>query len=195
MAEFILEENNEKQFKTAMESEMNKAIKHFEHELVAIRSGRAHTSMVEDIKVAAWGQEPAPLRTLAAISAPTARLIVVQPWDTSIIPDIEKGITSSDFGVTPVNDGKIIRLQLPEMSTTRREELNKILGKKLEECRVGIRNVRKDFQNLMRDSKKDKKISENFANRLEDVLQKVTDTFINKAQELADKKAHDLRAF
>ena len=90
-----------------------------------------------------------PLRQLAVLSAPEARLITIQPWDTSLIDDIEKAILNSDLGLTPVNDGKIISLQLPDMSTNRRDELVKILGKKLEECNVAIRNVRKDFNNFI----------------------------------------------
>ena len=111
-----------------------------------------------------------PLKGLGTVSAPDARLLTVQPWDASIIPDIEKAIVASGVGVSPVNDGKIIRLRLPEMSSDRREELVKMLHKKLEECRVAIRNVRKDFKNLITDAKKDKKISENFHNRLADAI-------------------------
>lgn len=193
MAQIIIAENDIKSFQTPMENEMTKAIKHFEGELVKIRTGRAHTSMVEDLQVAAYGQAPMPLKSYASITAADARLIVIQPWDATVIDDIEKAIKASDLGVTPVNDGAMIKIVLPEMSSARREELIKILGKKLEECKVSIRNVRKDFNNLLRDSKKDKKISENFFNRLEDVLQKVTDKFIEKADELAEKKEKDLR--
>lgn len=175
-----------------MEAEMNKVLKHFEGELVKIRTNRAHTSLIEGIEVAAYGQAPMALKGLAILSAPDARLITIQPWDTSIIPDIEKAIAAAGIGITPRNDGKTIYLQMPEMSSDRREELVKILGKKLEECKVSIRNIRKDFHNLIRDAKKDKKISENFHNRLEDVLQKVTDSFVTKADGMAEKKKKDI---
>lgn len=187
-----LTENDLKGFQKPMEAEMDKVIKHFEGELIKIRTGRAHTSLVENIEVAAYGQAPMALKGLAVLAAPDARLITIQPWDASIIPDIEKAIQNSEIGITPRNDGKIIRLQLPEISTERRDELVKVLGKKLEECKVSLRNVRKDFHNLIRDAKKDKTISENFHNRLEDELQKVTDRFSAKADELANKKKKEL---
>lgn len=177
-----------------METEMNKTVKHFEQELVGIRTGRAHASMVEDIKISCYGQMM-PLKNLAAVTAPDARLITIQPWDASTMGDIERGLLASDVGLTPVNDGKIIRLQLPEMSTSRREDLIKVLSKKLEESRVTIRNTRKDFHNLMRDAKKAKKISEDFEHRLEDVLKKVTDKFIALVEQMSGKKEQEIRLF
>ncbi len=190
--EIQLTENDIQGFQNPMEAEMDKSIKHFEGELIKIRTGRAHTSLVENIEVAAYGSAPMALKGLAVLAAPDARLITIQPWDVSIIPDIEKAIGNAGIGITPRNDGRIIRLQLPEISADRREELVKILGKKLEECKVSIRNTRKEFHNLIRDAKKDKSISENFHNRLEDVLQKITDRFVVKADELAQKKKKEL---
>jgi len=178
-----------------MESEMNKPIKHFERELITIRTGRAHTAMVEDVKVSCYGQAPVPLKTVAALAAPDVRLITIQPWDPSTIADIEKGLLASDVGLTPINDGKLIRLQLPEMSSSRREELIKILHKKLEECRVAIRNVRKDFHNLARDAKKNKKISEDFFNRIDDSLKKVTNKFVGQAEQMSKKKEEEVKVF
>lgn len=183
-----LEENNIKSFQEPMEVEMIKAIKHFEKELVKIRTGRAHTSLVEDLPVSCYGQSPMALKGLAAIAAPEARLVTIQPWDTSIISTIEKAIEDSDLGIKPLNDGKVIRLQLPQMTTARRDELIKLLGKKLEECKVGIRNIRKEFNNFIRDAKQDKSISENFYSRLADVLQTITDKFCANAEQHAEKK-------
>ena len=188
-------ENDVKSFQTPMEVEMNKVIKHFEGELIKIRTGRAHTSMVEDLPISCYGQPPMALKSYAAIAAPDARLITIQPWDLTLIDEIEKAIKGSDLGVNPTNDGKVIKIVLPEMSSSRREDLIKILGKKLEECKIAIRNIRKDFNNIMRDAKKDKKISDNFFNRLEDVLQKVTDNFTSKAITLNDKKEKEIRSF
>ena len=187
-----LVENDVKGFQTPMEAEMNKSITHFEGELIKIRTGRAHTSLVENIEVAAYGSAPMALKGLAVLAAPDARLITIQPWDVSIIPDIEKAIQTAGIGITPRNDGKIIRLQLPEISADRREELVKILGKRVEECKVALRNTRKEFHNLIRDAKKDKSISENFHNRLEDELQKITDRFVDKVDEMANKKKKEL---
>lgn len=190
--DIILVENDIKSFQTPMEAEMIKPIKFFEGELIKIRTGRAHTSLIEDVQVAAYGQSAMPLKNVASLSAPEARLLMIQPWDIGIIPDIEKAIQTSEIGINPVSDGKVIRLQLPEMSSQRRDELLKILGKKLEESKIAIRNVRKDFHNLLRDAKKDKVISENFHSRLEDVLQKITDKFIEQAEQLAKKKEKDI---
>ena len=172
---------------------MDKALKHFEKELLAIRTGRANTSMLEGLKVECYGQLMG-LRELATLAAPDARLLTIQPWDPSIIGDIEKALQSSDLGVTPANDGKVIRIQLPQMSASRREELVKVLGKKVEECRVAIRNSRKDIHNEIRDADKKHIISEDFAEKLSTTLQKITDEFIKKADDLYEKKAGDLRA-
>jgi len=192
MAEIVLIENDIKSFQKPMEAEAQSPLKHFERELIKIRTGRAHTSMIEDIPVVVYGQDAIPLKGLGIVSAPDSRLLTVQPWDSSVIADIEKAIVASGLGVTPANDGKIIRLRLPEMSVERREELIKMLHKKLEECRVSIRNVRKEFKNIITDAKREKKISENFHNRLADVLQDVTDEYISKAEAMAKKKEVEL---
>jgi ribosome recycling factor len=193
MIELTLVENDSKSFEKAMQDEMNKAIKHFEGELIKIRTGRAHTSLIEDIQVSCYGAAAMPLKNLASITAPESRLLTIQPWDAGIIPDIERAIRTSDLGVSPINDGALIRIQLPEMSATRRDELGKILAKKLEESRVSIRNIRKDFNNIIRDSKKDKVISENFFSRLSDILEKITGNNIDKVEKLAQKKEQDIR--
>ena len=195
MNEYIITENDTKGFENAMETDMSKAVKHFERELATIRTGRAHTSMIENIKVSCYGQSPVPLKTVAALSAPDSRLLTIQPWDPSTIGDIEKGILASDVGLTPMNDGKIIRLQLPDMSTSRREDLVKVLHKKLEECRVSIRVVRKEFNNLVRDAKKGKKISEDFSNRLDDSLKKITDKFVAQVEQMSSKKEQSIKVF
>lgn len=195
MKEIIFIENDSKSFEQGMNEEMQKTLHHFEGELIKIRTGRAHTSLVEDTMVECYGGSPMPLKSIAALSAPETRLIVIQPWDPSIIPAIEKSLKNSETGVVPARDGNLIRLVLPEMSASRREELVKILGKKLEEAKVSMRNVRKDFNNLIRDAKKDKKISENFFNRLNDLLQIITDKWIAKADDLSKKKEAELKNF
>lgn len=192
MAEIKIIENDIKSFQNPMETEMQKAVKFFETELLKIRTGRAHTSLVEDIQVAGY-TGPMPMKAVAVITAPESRLITIQPWDASMIKPIEEAILNSDTGLTPTNDGKLIRLTLPEMSTSRRDELVKLLHKKTNEGKERIREVRKDFNNALRDHKKDKKISENFFNRLEDTLQKVTDKFIAQLDQLMQKKEKDIR--
>lgn len=193
MIELDLIENESKPFEQAMNSEMDKSIKHFEGELIKLRTGRAHTSMINDIQVAVYGAAPAPLKNLAALAAPEPRLLTIQPWDPGIIDDIERAILSSNLGVKPINDGKIIRINLPDVSSDRREDLVKILHKKAEDSRIAVRNVRKEFNNFIRDAKKDKTISENFFNRLSDTLQKITDSFIKKVDTMTEKKEKDIR--
>ncbi|MEX0672334.1 MAG: ribosome recycling factor [Candidatus Babeliales bacterium] len=192
MIKFTVTEGNSKDFEAAMQKEMDKPIKHFEHELVSIRTNRAHPDMLKEVMVAAYEGTPMPINQLAAISTPDARTLLIQPWDKGTINHIEKAITTSPLGLTPVNDGDIIRVTLPEMSSQRRGDLSKILGKKQEDCKVSIRNIRKDFQNLIRDSKKDKVISEDFANRLMDSLEKVTGKFTKTADDLAAKKEKEI---
>ena len=194
MKNLILTENEPKPFETAMHDEMSLAIKHLERELAKIRTGRAHTSLVEDILVSCYNESPMPLKQVASIAAPDVRLITIQPWDKGVLGDIEKAITTSQIGIKPVNDGEMIKLVLPEMSSSRRDELTKILGKKVEECKVAIRNVRKEFNNFIRDAKKDKKISENFFTRLSDLLQKITDSYVESAEKLSAKKEQELKS-
>lgn len=196
MLNLVLVENDQKTFKSALDAEMAKPLKHFEGELLKIRTGRAHTSLIEDIMVSCYGGTTVvPLKQVASLAAPDARLITVQPWDTTTMGDIERALNTSDLGLRPANDGSMIKIILPEMSSSRREELVKVLHKKLEECRVEVRNVRKEFQNLVRDSKKDKKISEDFQDRLLDVLQKGTDSSIEIAEKLGAKKEHEITSF
>ena len=187
-------ETTPKIFEQVIGVEMDKCVEHFKGELIKIRTGRAHTSMVEDLRVECYGSSMR-LKEVAAIAAPEASLITIQPWDKSVIKEIEKTILSSDLGVTPANDGNLIRVQLPQISQSRREELCKVMGKKLEECRTAIRNVRKDFQNLIKASEKDRDISEDIAKKLLDTLQTCTDKYIANAEQLANKKEAELKSF
>jgi ribosome recycling factor len=191
MIEITFQEGDTKSFDTLLKEHMDKPLKHYEKELATIRTGRASVTVLENIKVDVYGQMMT-LRELATLSAPDARLLTVQPWDKSILPEIEKAISLSDLGAAPVNDGTIIRIQLPQMSASRRDELLKILGKKTEDCRVGVRNIRKEFQNEVRDAEKKRLVSEDFAKKLGDVLQKTTDLFIEKAEQLHKKKEQEI---
>lgn len=194
MPEIKIIESDVKSFQTPMEADMQKAIKWYEGELQKIRTGRAHTSLVEDLMLVGYNNQPMSIKSVAVLTAPESRLITITPWDNSLIPAIEKAITTSDIGLTPVNDGKIIRLNLPEMSTNRRDELVKVLHKKANETKERIREVRKDFNNILRDHKKDKKISENFFNRLsEDILKEVTDKFTTLVDQMTQKKEKDIK--
>ncbi len=192
MEEIAFQEGDSKSFEKLIKQQMEKPIKHFETELSSIRTGRASTTLLENVKVECYGQMM-PLQELATLAAPEARLLTIQPWDKSQIGEIEKALQKSDLGAAPINDGTIIRIQLPQMSTDRREELIKLLGKKTEECKIGVRNIRKDFHNEVRDAEKKHIISEDFAKRLMQVLQKITDDFIQNADVVHDKKAGELK--
>jgi ribosome recycling factor len=193
MEPFKFIEGETKGLDAVLRQEMESPIKHFEKELVAIRTGRASSSIVNDIKVECYGQMM-PLNQVATIATPDSRLITIQPWDKGNIVPIEKALKLSDVGITPINDGEIIRLQLPLMSSDRREELVKLLNKKTEECKVGIRNVRKEYHNQLRNAERKHDISEDHAHRLNDTLQGATDDYIKKANALHDKKASELKA-
>jgi ribosome recycling factor len=188
MEKFKFVEGETKGLDTILRQEMESPIKHFEKDLASIRTGRASTALIEDIKVECYGQMM-PLNQVATLATPDSRLITIQAWDKGNIPLIEKALLASDVGITPANDGEIIRLQLPQMSSDRREELVKLLNKKTEECKVGVRNVRKEYHNQLRDAERKHDISEDHAHRLNDTLQKATDDYVKKAEALHDKKA------
>jgi len=192
MEEIAFREGESKGIETLLKQSMEKPITHFEHELTSIRTGRASTKLVEDLKVECYGQMMG-LKELATISAPESRLLTIQAWDATNIPAIEKAIQNSDLGASPVNDGALIRIQLPQMSSARRDELVKLLGKKTEECRVAVRNIRKEFHNEIRDAHKKKIVSEDFAKKLTDIMQKITDSFIEQTNKMHDKKAESLK--
>ena len=182
-----------KPFESEIETEMKQHIQEFEKELLKIRTGRAHPSMIEDVKVPSYGTIMS-LREMASISAPEAAMLIVQPWDKANIPEIEKALSTSELGLSPVNDGNVIRIQLPKMSSTRREELVKILVKRVEQCRVAIRNVRRDVNTLVKDLEKSKTISEDYGRRLQDSLQTVTDKMIKAVDTINDKKTNELKS-
>ncbi len=189
----LVEGANTKLFEKAIEVEMDIQLKHFDKELTKIRTGRAHSSLVEDVRVACYGTLM-PLKEVAALSTPDVNLIVIQAWDKTIIADIERAIAESDLGLTPSTDGNCIRIVLPKMSTARRDELVKILHKKDEEFKIGIRNVRKELMQILRDGEKQKKVSEDYAKRLVDVLQKSTDKYVETGDKLTKKKEDDIRS-
>ncbi len=182
-----------KQFETVVEKEMMNQMQAFEKELLKVRTGRSHPSMIEDVKVLSYGTLMS-LKEIAAVTAPEASLLVVQPWDKENIPLIEKALSTSEMGLTPVNDGNIIRIQLPKMSSARREELAKVVGQKLEQAKVAIRNVRKELHNQLRDLEKSKAISEDYGRRVQEALQKITDRMIKKADEIGEKKEQELKS-
>ncbi len=173
---------------------MDKAIAAFEKELSHVRTGRASASLLDGITVEYYGTVM-PLNQVASISVPESRLITVQPWDNNILGDIEKAILASDLGLTPSNDGKIIRVSVPPLTEERRKELVKLVKKMAEDCRVAIRNIRRDAIEKLKKQKKDKEISEDEMYKLQDEVQKLTDDHIKKVEEVLKKKEKEIMDF
>ncbi len=187
-----IEENNLKAFEVAVATEMDKAIQHCQKDLSTVNTGKASASMVEDLKVDCYGNMMI-LRELASISTPEANQIAIQPWDKGSVSAIEKAILASHLGITPNTQGAVIRLELPPMSSARRDELAKVVSKKIEDAKVAIRNIRKDVGNDIKDNEKKKTISQDFEKRLTKSLQDLTDKFSAQIDVLGDKKKKDLK--
>ncbi len=173
------------------EDKMHKSVDGLKKELAAIRTGRASPAIIEHIKVDYAGV-PTPLNQIGGISTPEARLLVIQPWDKSIIRNIEKAILASDLGLTPISDGNIIRINIPPLSEERRQELIKVVHKRVEERKVAIRNIRRDALEELKQLEKAKEISQDEAKRDTGQLQKVTDSFIVSAEQVGKDKEAEL---
>ena len=169
------------------ENRMKGALRALEDDLSAIRTGRASPALVERLDVEYYGN-PTPLVQLATISAPEPRMLTIRPFDPASVKDIERAIMASDLGLTPSNDGKIIRLNIPALTEERRHELVRVVKSRAEEARVAVRNVRRDVQNDLRDFEREKLISEDELKRGEDDLQKLTDRNIEEINDLSDRK-------
>ena len=176
------------------DDKMKKAAEVTHHELNSLRTGRASPSFVEGLVIDAYGTKT-PLNQLATINVPEPRLLVVQPYDRSIIGAIEKAIMASDLGLTPVNDGKIVRLAMPSPTEERRKQLAKAVHKIAEESRVVVRNLRREANDRLKAMAKDKKVSEDEERRSHDQIQKATDKFIAKIDELLKKKEQEILSF
>jgi ribosome recycling factor len=173
------------------EARMKKAVQALQDELVTIRTGRASPALIERLHVEYYSVST-PLNQIATISAPEARLLVVQPWDHSVLGAIEKAILKSDLGLNPTNDGRVIRVVIPYLSEERRKELIKIVHKKAEEGRVAVRNCRRDGLEDLQKLQKDKLISEDDFKRGKEELQKLTDSFIERVDEVAANKEEEI---
>lgn len=180
----------ETQIKQA-EDKMHKAVEFTREELAVLRTGRASPKMLEKIEVDYYGTKT-PLNQLAGISVPEARLLVVTPYDKNSISAIEKAIQSSDIGITPGNDGTVIRLAVPPLTEERRKDLTKIAKERAEEGRVAIRNVRRHSKDEMERLQKAGEVSEDDLKRIEKELQKLTDRFIAEVEELVANKEKEL---
>ncbi|MDZ7699859.1 MAG: ribosome recycling factor [Deltaproteobacteria bacterium] len=185
MIDEILSEQRQKMSKTA---------EALEREFKKIRTGRASTALLEGIKVDCY-ETRMPLEQVATLSAPESRLITIQPWDQSIIGDIEKAILKSELGLTPMNDGNIIRISIPPLTEERRQELAKLAKRMAEDSRISIRNIRRDANEMLKDLKNEKEISEDEAFKGQEEVQKITDDFIKKIDDITAQKEKEITEF
>ncbi len=173
---------------------MDKVLEAMARDLSRVRTGRASVALLEGIRVDCYGTSM-PLPQVASLAAPEPRLLTVQPWDPTVLGDIEKAILKSDLGLNPVNDGKIIRLPIPALTTERRKELVKMIKKMEEEGKVALRNVRREANDDLKEMKKEKILSEDEVHRAQDEVQKITDEYIKKVEAQAADKEKEIMSF
>ena len=175
-----------------IEQKMQRAAEGLKTELASIRSGHASPSLIEHIKVEYAGVMT-PLNQVAGVTAPEARLLVIQPWDKSIMHSIEKTILTSDLGLNPVSDGNVIRINVPPLSEERRQELVKVVRRRVEERRIAIRNLRREAMDELKEDEKNNDISQDEYKRSLNQLQKLTDSFIANAEKIGQEKETELK--
>ena len=174
-----------------MEGHMGAATDALSREFASIRTGRASASLLDSIRVDYYGTLT-PLNQMASVAVPDARTITIQPWEAGQLKAIEKALVASDLGITPMNDGKVIRLVMPTLTEERRKQLAKTVGKVAEEGRVAVRNIRREANEKLKKLSKDKKVSEDEERRGHDQIQKTTDRFIARIDELLKKKEGEI---
>lgn len=174
-----------------MAEKMEKSVDSFKGELSKVRTGRASISLLDGLSVDAYGS-PMPMNQVATMTIPESRMIAIQPWDPQMVPAIEKAIMASNLGLAPANDGKVIRLTIPQLTEERRKELVKQVRKVAEEFRVAIRNVRREAIDTLKQQKKDKDISEDDLFKLQDDAQKETDTYVKQIDTITEKKEKEM---
>lgn len=173
---------------------MKKTVETLDGDLRAIRTGRANPSLLDRLTVNYYGV-PTPLNQMSGISAPEGRLLVIKPWDTSLLKDVERCILESDLGLNPNNDGQVIRLVLPQLTSERRDELVKLVHKRREEARIAIRNIRRDILKDLEDAEKESMITEDDLYRARDQVQELTDQMVGLADAHAAEKEAEIREF
>ncbi len=173
------------------ESNMKKTVEVVKKEFASLRAGRATPALLDKVLVSYYGT-PTPINQLATISVPEPRLLVIQPWDKSILPEIERAILKSDLGITPTSDGTVIRLAIPQLTQERRAELVKVIKKKAEEGRVAIRNIRRELNDKVKQQQKNGEISEDELRRVQDEIQKLTDKYIKEIDQLVNNKEQEI---
>ncbi len=170
---------------------MSKTVEHFQHQLARLRTGRATPALVEHVRVDYYGV-PTPLTQVGTITVPEPRMLVIQPWDRSLLGAIEKAILQSDLGVTPTNDGSVIRIVLPPLSEERRRELVRVCKRYAEEARVALRNIRRESMEELRRVEKEEHLSEDERRRGEQELQKITDKFTEEIERILERKEKEI---
>ncbi len=170
---------------------MNGAVETLKKELVSIRTGRASLSLLDGIFVDYYGNQT-PLSQVATLGIPDSKQITIQPWDQKLIPDIEKSILKSDIGLTPGNDGKTIRLNIPVLTEERRKQLVKVVRKRGEEAKIAVRNIRRDIIDEVKKSEKEQHLSEDDVKKLQEEIQKITDLFVAKVDEVLHHKEKEI---
>lgn len=181
----------EKELREKLQKKMDGALDALRRELAGVRTGRASLALLDGISVDYYGT-PTPIQQVASMSVPDSRMILIQPWEQKLIPEIERAIMKSDLGLTPANDGKSVRLPIPRLTEERRRELVKVVRKKAEETRVVIRNIRRDFNEQAKHMEKEKHMSEDAVKKLLDEIQKTTDSHIKKADDLLAAKEKEI---
>jgi ribosome recycling factor len=174
-----------------LKTRLDKAVAEFQHNLQSIRTGRASVQMLDGVRVDYYGT-PAPLSAIAQVTTPDANSIVIQPWDTKLIAEIEKALRTSEYGFNPQNDGKLVRVPIPPMTEERRRDVVKQLAKVLEEHKTGARNTRREANDQIKAASKDKKISADEEKRSLDEVQKLTDEEIKRLEEISKKKEAEI---
>ena len=173
------------------EERMKKSLTAFRRELAGIRTGKATTTLLDAVKVECYGQMM-PLNQVASVSVPESRLILIQPWDRTIISDVEKAIHKSDLGLVPNTDGNVIRLPIPPLTEERRRDLVKIVRKHAEEARVSVRNIRRDANEVLKKGQKDGKVSEDDAHKAMDDVQELTDRYVGEIDQSLKVKEDEI---
>ena len=176
---------------SSAEDKMKKTVEVLRKDLASVRAGRANPAMLEKVTVDYYNT-PTPINQLATVSVPEPRMLVIQPWDKSAIKDIEKAIMKSDLGLTPSNDGNVIRLPIPQLTAERRTEIAKTVRKKAEEARVAVRNIRRELIDNIKNLEKQKSISEDESKKGQEKAQKLTDKYIKEIDEILEKKENEI---
>lgn len=177
-----------------LRQKMNKAVDALKKDFRKIRTGRASTALLDGIKVDCYDTQM-PIDQVATISAPESRLLTIQPWDQTLMGNVEKSILKSELGLTPMNDGKIIRISIPPLTEERRKELAKLARKMAEDNKISIRNLRREANDMFKELKTEKEISEDDLFRSQDDVQKITDEFIKKVDETTTQKEQEIIEF